>query len=646
MQVFAKPFRLVFLFILLFLVLTGCTQSTPTPDPTIFTPECNVQSLKDAIDDANSTPSIPGEIQLPNNCLYTLKEVDNTVLWQGLSIHSGLPAIISEITIQGNNSVIEILPDPGEAHFGHFFLDVEKKLKLYDLTLKDGARYIGGAVVSNHGDLSAYNVKFLNNLAFPESMDNAGKGGAIYSYFGKVRIRANSLFQQNRAGWSLVGDPNLGGAIYSFNSSLSINSAYFLENFAAGYGGAVYTVRTPAGLGGGLISIQNSDFSQNVALLDGGGLYLMGESDGAFIASSMFDENRSEGLGGAVFSEDSDMHINSSEFQWNQAEHGGAVYTRRSAVGETSQLLSDNDVFLVNTAAGNGGAIFSQNSDLELEDGLVSHNLADSCGAIQLGGYPGLDVVAGDLETAAQIHSSSKIFSSSISDNDAISGYGGGVCHLMGELDIRETDFINNYTPTYGGALISMDQLNISDSTFEINQANRGAGLVIGFPLDDNNYVSPTYLNHQAYIDQSSFSGNIAQDAGGGIWIHNGAAILITKSVLGGNIASAEGGGIYLDEGDLYVNNSTLADNTAFRGGGIYNVGDNSKLTLTHTTVAYNTATDGGYGSRSGGGGINIKTLIVMQQVLVVLNTNEDCSIGPIKVTGGSFGDRYYPSNT
>ncbi len=520
MQIVQKPYRWIVFLSLLILVLSGCTRESNTEDPDVYTPECTAQELITAINDANAD-GVPSEIQLPANCVYTLTEVDNTVLWQGLSIHSGLPAIISEITIQGNNSVIEILPDEGEADFGHFFLDVEKKLKLYDLTLKDGARYLGGSVVSNHGELFAYNVRFLNNMAYPAGMDDVGKGGAIYSYFGKVRIMANSLFQQNLAGQTLNASYNLGGAIYTFNSSLLISNSSFLENISAGHGGAVYAVKTPAGLGGGMITIQNSEFSQNMALVDGGGLYIMGESDGAFIASSMFIENLSEGLGGAVFSEDSDMNINSTDFFWNDADHGGAIYTRRSAAGETSQLLIDHSVLSNNEAVGIGGAIFSENSDLELEDGLVSRNLADSCGAIQLGGYPGLDVAAGDLETAAQIHSSSKIFSSSISDNDAISGYGGGVCHLMGELDIRYTDFINNYTPTYGGALISMDQLNISDSTFEINQANRGAGLVIGFPLDDNNYVSPTYLNHQAYIDQSSFSGNIAQDAGGGIWIHN-----------------------------------------------------------------------------------------------------------------------------
>ncbi len=635
MQKNSKIPHFALIFILAILILTGCTQEAETEDTSVYTPECRAPELIIAINDANND-GVPSEIQLPANCVYTLKEVDNTVLWQGLSIHSGLPAIISEITIRGNNSVIEILPDTGEAHFGHFFLDVEKKLKLYDLSLTDGARYLGGAVVSNHGELFAYNVKFLNNMAYPAGMDNVGKGGAIYSYFGEVRIYANSLFQHNLAGQTLTSSYNLGGAIYTFNSSLLINNSSFLENFSAGHGGAVYAEKTAAGLGGGLITINNSDFTQNMALVDGGGLYVMGESEGAFIASSTFIENFSEGQGGALFSEDSDMNINSTEFYYNQAENGGAVYTRRSAAGETSQLHSYNDVFTANTAVGHGGAIFSANSDLELEDGLVSHNLADSCGAIQLGGHAGVVAAEGDLGAAQMIDSSSKIFSSSISDNDAISGYGGGVCHLMGELDIRYTDFINNYTPTYGGGLISMDQLNIFDSTFEINQANRGAGLVIGFPLDDNNYVSPTFLEFYSRLTQTRIIDNVATDQGGGIWAHNGGSLQIIKSTIGGNTADQEGGGVYLDEGYLYVRNSTLADNTAYRGGGLYKVGDGGELDLIHTTVAYNTATDTGTGFRSGGGGVNTKGLVFFRQALIVLNTNNDCYHVQGVVTGGT----------
>ena len=465
-------------------------------------------------------------------------------------------------------------------------------------------------------------------MAYPESMDNAGKGGAIYSYFGKVRIMANSLFQQNQAGQTLTTSPDFGGAIYIFNSSLLLRDSYFLNNFAAGHGGAVYTARTPAGLGGGLITIHNSDFSQNLALQDGGGLYLMDEVEGVFIASSTFIENRSDGLGGAVFSEDSAVNINSTEFHSNQAEHGGAVYTRRSAAGETSQVLSDNDVFTNNAATGNGGAIFSQNSDLELEDGIISFNDAATCGAIQLGGHAGVIAAEGDLDTALMIDSSSKIFSSTIASNVASSGYGGGVCHLMGELDIRRTTFDDNHTLSYGGGLISMDQLYVTDSEFIANEAEHGGGgLAVGFPLDDNNYVSPTFFNHQVYIEQSIISENLSWDAGAGIWIHHGGTISINKSTIADNIASTEGGGIYLEEGNLYIRNSTFANNDGWRGGGLYNVGVNSELHLTHTTVAYNTARDGGSELRSGGGGVNINGVVYMNEAMIVLNTNKDCDL-------------------
>jgi hypothetical protein len=257
-----------------------------------------------------------------------------------------------------------------------------------------------------------------------------------------------------------------------------------------------------------------------------------------------------------------------------------------------------------NIAAANGGAIFSENSDLEMEDSLISHNLADSCGAIQLGGFPGTDVPEGNVVIWTRIASSSEILSSSIVSNDTLSGFGGGVCHLMGKLIIRETDFIDNYTPTDGGGLFSIDKLDVFNSTFHGNEANRGGGLAVGF--------------FEKYF-------------------------IINKSTIDGNTASAEGGGIYLEEGYLYMYNSTLADNTAFRGGGLYNVGDDSVLQLTHTTVAYNTATDTGNGSRSGGGGLNIKGPVAFRQALVVRNTNNDCYRVQGLVTGGTqwFPDPY-----
>lgn len=124
-----KTLRWMFLLVLLLLVLAGCTQELNTEDPDIYTPECTAQELILAINDANAD-GVPSEIQLPANCVYTLTHVDNTRSMQPYypDLHNGLPEIRSDITIRGNNAVIDIQPASGQNHFGHFFVDRGKKL--------------------------------------------------------------------------------------------------------------------------------------------------------------------------------------------------------------------------------------------------------------------------------------------------------------------------------------------------------------------------------------------------------------------------------------------------------------------------------------------------------------------------------------
>ncbi|MCJ7715832.1 MAG: hypothetical protein MUO54_04845, partial [Anaerolineales bacterium] len=341
MKTIQKPTRWILISILFILVLTGCTQESNTEDTEVYTPECTAQELINAINDANNDGQ-PSEIQLPANCAYQLTHVENSFPWNNMIINNGLPAIISEITIRGNNSTIDIQPAQGEDPFGHFYLDVESKLYLYDLTLSGGARNIGGSVISIYGDLLVYNVKFLNNRAIQPTSDTVANGGAIYSYFGKVRILANSLFQGNLAGVPVPSGPNLGGAVYGLNSSLLINDSTFLENYVAGHGGAVCSEKTSGSPGGGLITIQNGYFQENHAVHDGGALALINETEGVFIVTSHFYGNQSEGRGGAIFSQDSDVDTSHNIFQNNLAENGGAVYSRRSAEGEMSVFVADS----------------------------------------------------------------------------------------------------------------------------------------------------------------------------------------------------------------------------------------------------------------------------------------------------------------
>ncbi len=625
----------ILILILLSFSLAACNQAEPTPESEEETIECGAQELIDAIKDANADPFTPAEIHLPANCHITLNQAENQHSWMGKTIYNGLPRIKSEITIRGNHSEIEIQYGQGTP-FGHFFINPEKTLELYNLTLSSGVRPCGGSIINNQGDLFLYDVQLLDNYAYAQGAYKPGLGGAIYNYLGRVRITANSLLEGNRAGETAL-PANKGGAVYSLDGILTIYNSNFLNNFSARDGGAIYAEKTIYNTDGGLIVVNNSAFSENQANEDGGAIYLKGEVEGVFLAASEFTLNEASFLGGGLYSEDSDVNTSHTHFYNNQAEYGGAVYTRRSAAGEISRLALDTSFFTYNTADFNGGAIFSENSDLELDGSIILQNQALKCGGLQLGGYPGLHVQSGDLETATRIPSSSEIINSSVSLNEAQGGYGGGACHLMGELSILNSGFNQNLSSFYGGGLISMDQLDVTNSTFQGNEARLGGGLAIGFPWDGINFVSPTYLDATFRITGSTISDNEAVSQGGGIWTHHGGSLFISKSTIGDNQSGDAGGGIYQAEGNLYIDNSTIAENTAHRGGGIFNhdgISTDPVLSLIHTTAAFNTATHTGTGPRSGGGGLNIKGIVYAREALVIHNTNGDCSL-----EGGMHGD-------
>ncbi len=196
----------ILILILLSFSLAACNQAEPTPESEEETIECGAQELIDAIKDANADPFTPAEIHLPANCHITLNQAENQHSWMYKTIYNGLPRIKSEITIRGNHSEIEIQYGQGTP-FGHFFINPEKKLALYDLTLYNGERPYGGAIINDQGNLFLYNVNLLDNFAYPDGTDGVGAGGAIYNYLGEVRITGNSLLRGNQAGESIQSPP-------------------------------------------------------------------------------------------------------------------------------------------------------------------------------------------------------------------------------------------------------------------------------------------------------------------------------------------------------------------------------------------------------------------------------------------------------
>ena len=633
--------------ICLAILLSGCDNSSPAPQ--VYNPGCSVQNLIGHINQANNTAG-PAIINL-DYCVYTLTEVDNTMNMSGIDIHNGLPVISSEITIRGNNAVIEIQKDPGEPFFGHFFLNSSGDLELYDLLISDGNRYLGGAVVNNGGDFFASDVTFIDNLAYPADGNMVARGGAIYTDSGRVRVIDGCHFQDNMAGETMVTGANLGGAIYSKDSTLLVSNSSFLFNHAAGDGGAIYAEKTAANEDGGLITINDSEFNENSAQQNGGAVALVNEIEGVFIASTWFRQHQASNMGGAIFSEGSDVSVNFVEFRLNSADYGGAVFTRLPDGEGDSFYNSNNSLYIDNTAAEIGGAIFSENSDLEIEDSDFEDNDANSCGAIRNGGSPSLNVGADDLETASRISSDSRIIDSSFHYNDALVGNGGAICHVMGKMLVRETTIFGNDAEDSGGGMIVHDEAEIIGSHFAANTAWNGGAMLIGYPILDlmeantyDNYTFPDYMTFHTAISTSIFAANQAGQSGGGIYAHHEGTTSINKSLFQNNIASRVGGGIFRYDGKMFINNSTFSSNSARTGGGIRAYDQvSSRLGIKHTTFAFNIATDTSNGGNTyyvswGGGALNVGYHTTIENSLIYQNSPMDCQL--------TNGSNYSSSNT
>jgi predicted outer membrane repeat protein len=618
---------------LFFLIcLAACTNNTSSSPP--YTPGCIADELIRDINLANNL-SGPAVINLPPNCLYTLTKVENTRVLNNQTLHSGLPHIDNKITINGNNAVIDILLDPGEPYIGHLFVKADGDLELYDLTLQNGVRYVGGAVVVYEGDLFASNTKFLNNLARSEGGDTVGKGGSIYNESGMVTIIDNSLFQDNLAGYSTGVGNHLGGAIYSKNGTLTVYSSSFDTNAAAGNGGAIYTERDSSDVSGGLVVIEDSSFSGNWAYQDGGAIALVDEINGAtFITDSEFLENHADVSGGAIYSKASELKADFDTFENNLAAFGGAIYTKRSGGGNPSILSSDESTYDTNSASQIGGAIYSENSDLYLDESEFKGNTASSCGAIRIGGHPYLEgetwEPGAELGAELSVPATVEINGGRFEYNEAWLTHGGAICHLQGELSIQDTVLAHNQAEKYGGVLLLVDKSDLSGLLMSSNVALRNGGAVsIGYPFTmvqipgESDLVDPSTLNFPVRIINSNLFNNWSGGVGAGLYVNVGGRVSISKSTFKTNWAISSGGGIFQAGGDLFITNSTFSQNSASNGGGLYASGctvAHSALDIKHSTFAHNIATN-----PLGGGGLNYRGEVNIQNSLVTQSTNQDC---------------------
>jgi hypothetical protein len=161
------------------LCLLALAFDAPPADATTFNVPCSgANDLIDAIEVANADGPNPDTIELAADCTYTLSSVyqahfglpTNYAYWYG---SSGLPAIASDITVDGKGATIErssaagppfrllfVGADPLDPDTSGYASPGAGDLTLRDLTLRGGVAQGGDAIVGGGGG-ALYNLGYL-----------------------------------------------------------------------------------------------------------------------------------------------------------------------------------------------------------------------------------------------------------------------------------------------------------------------------------------------------------------------------------------------------------------------------------------------------------------------------------------------------
>ena len=385
----------------------------------------------------------------------------------------------------------------------------------------------------------------------------------------------------------------VGGALIISRSTLIIDNCYF-EGNSANLGGTIFSEFESN------ITIINSDFTDNHATDCGaqfcfGGVLFADETASVSIFNSTFQNNTSDGDGGVVYTRESDsttLEINDSKFVKNSANNdGGVLYAQMEA-----SITISNCSILNNTAGGDGGAIrATNNTSISVSNSIFGYNTAHVGG-----GVIRLTINSSVMITTTTFYNSKTEFF-------------GGVISLRdgSHAVISSSGFYHNVANKYGGA-IHMEYdctVLINDTMFDNNFASDEGGVfdaytacsikVYGSTFSNSNVnvnggVSTIKFHSQFYSENCSFSNNSARDNGAVLFIDEDSHTIIHDSNFMQN--SADNGGVLvaLRKSNVTIDNSKFIRNKAFTDGGTLHTRIQCTTTIHNSNFTDNIAINNG----------------------------------------------------
>lgn len=290
----------------------------------INVPNGNTPALIQAIIDAEGNPD-ETTINLGGGT-YTLTAINSSP--NGRDV--GLPAITTDVIINGNGSRIERSEAPGTPEFRILiFEDDTNTLTVNQLTIANGiANSSGAGGIANHGDgtVNIHNTVIENNLL----TDSFGAGGLSNHTNGTMNIY-DSIIQDNRSSSdnSLASgvNNNSNGLMTITRTTVRRNITEAIAFFISAGGvhnnsngdmfiteSAIYENMGIRGAGlnnnsNGNVTVVNTTISNNTAIDEGGNVFNNSRGDIFIDSSTISGGNSQSNEGSNIFDRDSDGQI-------------------------------------------------------------------------------------------------------------------------------------------------------------------------------------------------------------------------------------------------------------------------------------------------------------------------------------------------
>ncbi len=369
-----------------------------------------------------------------------------------------------------------------------------------------------GMYNGNTSNPTVINCTFNDNIA--------SFGGGIYNSFSSPTI-TDCSFSRNMV--------NGGGGIFNVDSSPNVSDCEFIGNEASSGGGILNDYRSNP-------IVTNCIFNTNTVTGAGGGMYSIAANP--TIIDSMFIENNADSSGGGMYNESETATVTNCTFIGNTAGSGGGMDNRNGTPVITDCIFSGN------ISDSNGGGMFNIYSSPRLDNCEFNGNTAGSDGGGIYGSYGNLSLTDCSFSQNTSYRSGGGMASFSLEstlmdctfNGNTANGHGGGIADSSGNLTLTNCTLIGNSAMSGDGGGISHSgfpsSLSVSHCTINGNSARNGGGL----------YADQSSLT----LVNSSFSGNISSNDGGGIYNVFVDSTSMTNCTISGNMAKFSGGGMRL----------------------------------------------------------------------------------------------------